>query len=285
MADQATRTLIDDVVEMRSLWPGDAETGRRFMAIIGNALAGVPVIPYCLWKWRGQARFAPSLLLAASYLVAFSGAILHLRLALPLAVFGAVFGCGLYAILCDLAAGKGWLVEGATRVAAAVVVAFGAQVFGIEKGKVQDATKSDKPATACLAKPVAQWLNEAQPRGRSGNQAAPIIMTESVNFSPELAYWTNYRFVGGPYHRGGADMADMIAFANGTDDAAARTIINRREVDFVLICLSEVPRVIGRGSPQSLYHRLHRSELPAWLRPVRMSSAAEAEFRLFQVGD
>ncbi len=54
----------------------------------------------------------------------------------------------------------------------------------------------------------------------------PIILTESINYPPELAYRTPYRFVGGPYHRGIGDIADMTDAAMGPTTTAVHS--NRR---------------------------------------------------------
>ena len=75
----------------------------------------------------------------------------------------------------------------------------------------------------------------------------------------------------------------MYYLALSNDDAAARAMVAKRQADYLLICVTEVPKVIGESAPNSLYHRLLRGESPAWLRPFKMSAEADREFRLFAV--
>lgn len=286
VGDQGTKLLLDDVMEMSPLWPVNHASTNQFFGMIGNSLAALPVIPYCLWRWRRQPAFAAAVLLSFSYLIALLGALLHQRLAVPLSAYGAILGCGLFAMLCDLVVSPRSLTLTATRILACTIVVFGGQVW-LLLPSAADNTSAPK-AAVCEPKPVADWLNAnhpgivtADPMG--AERHTPIILTESINYPPELAYRTPYRFVGGPYHRGIDDIADMTDAAMGTDDATVHSIVTRRQADFVLICVTEVPKAIGESAPTSLYHLLLKGAPPAWLQPVLMGPEASREFRLFAV--
>lgn len=292
VSNQGVKILLDDVLEMRPILPVNADAADQFLGMIGNSLGALIVIPYCLWRWRGQPAFAAALLLSLSFLTALAGALLHQRLAVPLSAYGAILGCGLFAMLCDLAARASPVTRSLTRIVAAVIVVFGAQLGLLLPGKAGNTTNTGDVAAvkppACQPKPVADWLianhpGIATPEPVGADRHSPIILTESINYPPELAYRTPYRFVGGPYHRGIADIADMVDAATGTDDSAVHGIVTRRQADFVLVCITEVPKAIGESSPDSLYHRLLRGEPPAWLQPTLMSPDASREFRLFAV--
>lgn len=285
VTDQTAKIFLDDVKEMSPLWPVNRASTDMFFGIIGNSLAALPVIPYCLWRWRGKPAFPVAVLLSLSYLTALLGALLHQRLAVPLAPYGALLGCGLFAMLCDLAVNMRRLTQTLMRVAACIIVVFVGQLW-LLAGSASNATPITKDA--CEPKPVADWLNANRPgivtvEPMGAERHTPIIFTESINYTPDLAYRTPYRFVGGPYHRGFGDIADMFNASTGTDDATVHGIITRRQAAFVLVCITEVPKVIGESAPNSLYHLLLRGEPPAWLQPVPMGPEASHEFRLFAV--
>jgi hypothetical protein len=293
ITDEGAKVLLNDVTEMQPLWPHDATGVAVFFGMIGNVLAGLIVIPYCLWSWRKQASFPAALLLSLSYLAALAGGLLHQRLSIPLAAFGAVLGCGLFAMICDLAPEGRRLTLSLIRVAACIIVVFGGQLWlvfapGNETAAVRNVLEESGPDLSCQPRSVADWLNQVHPGldtaiDMAAPRQTPIILTESVNYAPELAYRTAYRFVGGPYHRGIDDIADMTTAAMATDDAVAREIVARRQASYVMVCITKVPKAIGESAADSLYHRLVGNEIPAWLTPVPMSPEASREFRLFAV--
>ena len=290
VTDQTVRIFLDDVKEMAPLWPTSTIAADQFFGLIGNTLAALPVIPYCLWRWWRQPAFAAGLFLSLSFLTALVGALLHQRLAVPLSAFGAILGCGLFAMLCDLVVNRLPITRTATRLGAAAIVIFGGQFWLVftKAPPANAGTATNVASVACDPRYVADWLNAARPGivtedPIGADRTTPIILTESINYSPDLAYRTPYRFVGGPYHRGIDDIADMFNAAIGTDDTQVREFVNRREADYILICIREVPKAIGESAPGSLYHRLLRGEPPSWLQPVPMSAEAAREFRFFAV--
>ncbi|WP_374655066.1 hypothetical protein [Dongia sp.] len=288
VTDQTVRIFLDDVKEMSPLWPLNREVTDQFFGIIGNSLAALPVIPYCLWQWRGRATYPAAVLLTLTYLTALLGALLHQRLAVPLAASGAVLGCGLFVMLVDLAAHRTLAMKAVARLMAAFIVVFGGQLWLLMNAGEESAKTKAKTTDACEPKPVADWLNDTNPGGGAPRmpgvpRQTPIFITESINYTPDLAYRTGYRFVGGPYHRGIDDIADMYYVATGVDDDAVQAILARRQADYLLICIIEVPKVIGESAPDSLYHRLLRGDAPDWLQPLPMSAEASREFRLFAI--
>lgn len=274
----AAAVFMDDVREMRALWPTDRENTVRFTRVIGNSLAAIPAIAYFLWIRRGESSWPPILLLSLSYALALIGALLHARLAVPLSALGAILGCGSFAMLCNLAGDRGYPTRLGTRLAGYFIVAFGIQFYSLVPQPAEATEKEERCDVASLA----EWLNVEQPARGPGNDA-PIVLTDSINYSPALAYRTPYRFVGGPYHRGIDDVADMFTAMISSEDDVSREIARRRTVDLVLICVKGAPRPVRESGPQSLYYRLQKNDVPDWLAPVPMSPEAESEFRLFAV--
>ncbi len=279
------KVFLNDIREMSPIWPVNHVTTDQFAGMIGNSLAALPVIPYCLRRWRGSPLWPTGLMLAVSFAVTLVAGLQHQRIALFLCPVGAVLGSGLLAILCDLAKNRMRVTQLIARWGGAFIVAFGIEIWPLISGGDTTASASN---AACNPVPVGEWLNAAHPGidampPRGSERTTPIIMTESINYPPELAYRTGYRFVGGPYHRGMTDVEDMYEVAIATDDAAVRGVLTKRHVSYYLMCIIEVPKPIGQSPANSLYHRLLRGEVPGWLTPVPMSDDASREFRLFAV--
>lgn len=279
------KDFLDNIREMSPIIPINRATMNQFAGMVGNALIALALIPYCLWKWRGQPRWSATLLASLIYLATFAATLAHQRIAVFLAPYGALLGCGVFAVLCSRAQNMRPVTKMTVRVGAAFIAAFGAQLWFL-------VAKSDTASAAlnasCNPKPVADWLNTehpglAAPDPIGAERHSPIIFSESINYPPELAYRTPYRFVAGPYHRAIDDITDMYRASISEDDLTAREVIGRRHADYLLICTTAVPKLIGESAANSLYHRLLRGDVPGWLRPLPMSAEANREFRLFAV--
>jgi hypothetical protein len=109
-------------------------------------------------------------------------------------------------------------------------------------------------------KPVAQL-----PRGQ--------VLT-FVDLGPRLIALTHHDAVAGPYHRNGRDIIDVMRAFRGTAEAA-RATIERRGIDYVLICpgYSE-STVYASQAKGGFYMQLVRGKVPAWLQPVPLPSGS-----------
>lgn len=272
----AVAVFIREVSEMQPLWPRNFDSAMEFFRLVGNTLAAIPAAAYYLWTSRRSPNFGALLYLSIGYAVTFAATMLHLRLAISVSVFGAILGCGLFAMICQIAVGRGHLTMLATRLVSYFIVAFGLQIVGMIEGSAKDPTEKRK----CEPLLVATWLRDNQ-SGIAHPDA--IILTDSIDSPPMIAYMTDYRLVGGPYHRGNENVADMIAAMASTSTEDSLEIIRRREVDLVLICTTFALQAIRESPPESLYHRLSRGDVPTWLAKVPMSADVEQEYRLFAV--
>lgn len=102
-----------------------------------------------------------------------------------------------------------------------------------------------------------------------------------VDLGPRLIALTHHDAVAGPYHRNGRDIVDVMRTFRGTAEAA-RATIERRRIDYVLICpgLSE-STVYASQAKNGFYMQLVRGKVPDWLQPVPLP--AKSPYRMWRV--
>jgi hypothetical protein len=102
-----------------------------------------------------------------------------------------------------------------------------------------------------------------------------------VDLGPRLITLTHHDAVAGPYHRNGRDIIDVMRAFRGTAEAA-RATVERRRIDYVLICpgLSE-STIYASQAKQGFYMQLVRGKVPAWLQPVPLP--AKSPYRMWRV--
>jgi hypothetical protein len=111
-----------------------------------------------------------------------------------------------------------------------------------------------------------------QPRGH--------ILT-FVDLGPRLVTLTHHDAIAGPYHRNSQAILDVMRAFRG-DAANARAIVERRRIDYVLICPNMSESTIYRAeAPQGFYAQLSRGQVPAWLEPVALPQ--DSPFRMWRV--
>ena len=122
------------------------------------------------------------------------------------------------------------------------------------------------PTPAAL-RPVAM-----QPRGR--------VLTFN-DLGPRLVTLTHHDAISGPYHRNHQAILDVMRAFRG-DAANARAIIDRRGINYVLICprMSE-STIYSSEAPKGFYAELARGRVPAWLEPIALP--ADSPYRMWRV--
>jgi len=102
-----------------------------------------------------------------------------------------------------------------------------------------------------------------------------------VDLGPRLITVTHHDAVAGPYHRNGGDIIDVMRAFRGSADSA-RATIERRGIDYVLICpgLSE-STVYASQAKNGFYAQLVRGQVPLWLQPVPLP--ANSPYRMWRV--
>lgn len=150
---------------------------------------------------------------------------------------------------------------------------------------------------------VVAWL-----RGLEKDEKKTSVIMTQMDYAPELMFWTNHSFIAAPYHRNDRGIIDMVMFFRSKgDDAPARGIAKRDELDYVLVCKTsyfqgtldskhEVKNLVvnvGKGGnttmrpdekeihDSSLGFRLTYDVIPHWLETVDIPM--ESHFALFKV--
>lgn len=106
------------------------------------------------------------------------------------------------------------------------------------------------------------------------------VLTQ-IDLAPRLIVTTHHAALAGPYHRNGAAMLDTFHAFRGSPEAA-REIVARRAIDYVLLCPSLPGEHIYTGDGErGLYTALVAGDAPDWLAPVPL--APESGLRAWRV--
>jgi hypothetical protein len=111
-----------------------------------------------------------------------------------------------------------------------------------------------------------------QPRG--------VVMT-FVDLGPRLITLTPHDAITGPYHRNGAQIADVMHFWRGDADQAHR-LAQKYHANYVLSCPnSSTSTIFDSETPKGFYGQLQRGQVPKWLTPVDLGK--DSPFRMWKV--
>lgn len=151
-------------------------------------------------------------------------------------------------------------------------------------GVVAAATENTQPARSnCAVRVVAPALND--PAFMEGRDL--ILMTQPIA-AAELLYWTGHRVVDAPFHTDVEGIHgithDLIQFMTSRDDVAARAIVERRGIDYVMLCPSDRTGADAAGPDgRELYSRLLSGQVPGWLRPRPWPAGVASDLLLYRV--
>ena len=259
--------------ELQRMWLDNVKEARPIYAHPWTSIASIAVLPvfgilgYALMLWRQRrdaerlatwlalaapATLAALLLLwqtragAAAQLLAVPGAaalawilvpIIRSRTSLPLRLVGVV---ALFWFLSGL--GPQWIA-----------------------GKV-----SEKPSAARKAVAMANRRCPSIPALRPIAEQPKGYVLTFVDLGPRLITMTHHDAVAGPYHRNFEGILDIQRTFRGSAEAARETV-ERRGIDYVLICPNLSESTIYRAqAPSGFYAQLARGKVPEWLEPVAL---------------
>lgn len=270
--------------ELVELWLGNVREARplyRHGYAIATAVAALPVaglVGYAVMLWRvrrDEAKLVAWAATAAPALLAASLLLWQSR-AGPAAQLLAVPGATALAWLAigRIFASRYLLVRVVGTVAAFLLVSgiLAQQALRLVPQKQKAGMKAVNKAnglcpTLWALKPVAQL-----PKGQ--------VLT-FVDLGPRLITVTHHDAVAGPYHRNGRDIIDVMRAFRGSADNA-RATIERRRIDYVLICpgLSE-STIYASQAKGGFYTQLAAGKAPAWLQPLPLP--AKSPYKIWRV--
>lgn len=137
------------------------------------------------------------------------------------------------------------------------------------------------------ARPVIKSINQANNLCWSLWGLHPVALVPKgyvlthVDLGPRLITVTHHDAVAGPYHRNGQDIVDVMTAFRGTPEHA-HEVIERRRIDYVLICpnMSETT-IYSTAARNGFYMQLIRGQVPPWLQPVPLPRGSP--FRMWRV--
>ena len=267
-ADAVAATMfLPFVQEMRPLWPGDAPGVLEawfWLGLLPGALAMLALAP-----WRA------ALLLGLTLAATTAAALAARRFALDATMPACVLAAGLLPTLAARAAEAGVPRRLALLLAGTALLLL----LPMAGGGIAAALRPAKPDEACAVAALADWLNQAMPVHET---PAPVLLADSLNRGPELAWRTGYRLVAAPYHRGGAAMAATRAALAATEDASALALLRQRGTALLLLCHDAAP--LGGPWPEAgLRQRLLAGAAVPGLEPVALPGELARHFSLYRL--
>ena len=266
------RDFLDTIQEMQPLWPTSIAGFQAFLPMVGQSIAGAILLPFAFRRWRGERRWA-GLLIAMTFGFLWIGAMMHARLGVEFAPTPAIICAGFFALAETRLRGKSRLLRTPALVAIGIALTCAPLLSSL-------AFPAKPSGENCHVHQLADWLNAAHP----GIGAAPIVMTDDISYSAELAFRTDYRFVAGPYHRNPQAIFDTIDAMTdgGTDNAKA--ILDRRQVSLVIRCGDVIIPRLYDPNVINFYTKLGgRGDLPGWLTPLQLPPALAKHFKVYEV--
>jgi hypothetical protein len=263
--------FLDTVQEMQPLWPTNLAKLRNFLPIAGQSVTAIVLLPFAFQIWGAGKRWS-ALLLAMAFGFLLIGTLMHTRLGVELAPSVAVICAGFFNLAEQKLAGRSRLIRTPLLVAVAIWLTCAPLL----------AVLALPPAPIGLGCPVgalADWLNAARP----GIGTAPIVMTDDISMSPELAFRTPYRFVAGPYHRDPQAIFDTVDAMRAEKPEQARAILDRRQVSLVVRCIDVVVPLLYDPDRFNFYADLGRAKVPDWLTRLTLPPDLSPHFRVYEV--
>lgn len=109
----------------------------------------------------------------------------------------------------------------------------------------------------------------------------PGMVFTFIDLGPRLIAVTPHDAVGGPYHRNGQQIADVMNAFRGNADQAHR-LIAKYHSNYLLTCPdSSTTTIFMTEAPRGFYAQLVHGQVPKWLSPVALP--ADSPFKMWRV--
>ncbi|PWR18637.1 hypothetical protein [Zavarzinia aquatilis] len=244
---------------------------------VGGIALTVLWLPFALvGKGEGPARRAIVVLLATALMTLVAGLEFR-RFIVEFAAAGTVASAGLLAAAGRVLAGLRWL----PRIAGLALVTLGMALIVPLAGLALPGREQVRREACDLSQLVAALNGVRSPELQGPDD--PIVLSDDINAGPRIAYETAFRTVAGPYHRGSASLHDALAVFSATDPQAVLTVLRRRDVDYIAVCLVAGGGILRRLDPGYLNGHLLAANAPEFLEFVPIQSNLVQSLALFRV--
>lgn len=274
VSEEVERLWLSNVREARPIY---RHGWRVASLVLGLAVLGT--IGWALLAWlrrRDPERLRRVLAAGAPALAATVLLLWQTRTGPAAQMMASVGAATLVWTLVPLAWNSNWAAVRVLGTCAAVLVGLGAALpLALDVVPAEPSTPRQQAigkanrlcATLWGLKPIAQ-----QPKG--------MVFT-FIDNGPRLIAVTHHNAVGGPYHRNGEQIADVMNAFRGDAEQAHR-IVRKYRSDYLLICPNASTTTIFRAeAPKGFYVQLERGQVPAWLTPVELPR--DSPFRMWRV--
>ncbi|MCW8915953.1 MAG: hypothetical protein OQK24_08885 [Magnetovibrio sp.] len=111
----------------------------------------------------------------------------------------------------------------------------------------------------------------------------PQVILSHIHQGPEILYRTPHRVIGSPYHRNADGILDAYTFVTTQDSTQARTILEQRGVDFVILCVDsrEERKALDVEGPIMMRKFIDETH-PKWLIPIDLGKELNDDFRAYR---
>lgn len=264
---EVMRKFFMNIREMSPLWPKTLEEFNTLLLMLGASFWGLLLWAILWTKGKIQRPYLPNLPLLVAAIAFTIAALLHARFGM----FAAPLGAGFLVIALEalnIDAYKNAARRILTRVGI-LLAPFLIAILGVAIIPQPQSEALEKDAKKCAISELAPELAKL-PTG--------TIMA-SLNYGPELLYFTPHSVVAGPYHRNRDGILDSFTFFTTKNPNAAEAIARHRRLEYVLLCERDLsdPKL----SKDYFGVKLLKGRTPAWLSPIKLPK--DSSFRLYRV--
>jgi hypothetical protein len=114
-----------------------------------------------------------------------------------------------------------------------------------------------------------------------------VRILTSIYIGPLILYKTKHEVIGTPNHRNEKGIIDTFKIMNSEDENEAKSIINQRDIDIILIGRPEkglsdylIPDAKKEGK---FYHRLWYGPIPEWTERVAVTEKLNNKIKIFRI--
>ena len=267
---------LSKVQEMRPIDPATAKGLAEFVNFLGLALIALPALIWTFWRQPETRLMTAAATTGLILMVAAS--ILHSRFSPYAEVIAGIGLVGLVARLLALReAARSLLAKTVVPIAGILAVFIFPFIAGNAlnpESAAQTKTASAASASGCNIRLMSAWLTK--------RYRTPVTILAMLDRGPALLWFTRHRVIATPYHRNHPGILAIRQVLSATDDAAAKAVATRRQVDLLLLCPNASETAFAAGNGSTLYKRLATGEGPAWLAPIDLPAVLQA-FRLYAI--